>query len=87
MNNYTIFISIISALAALVAAIGTIINIKRIREVKTEVKDVHIEVKTANSLSIAELADAVETRRIDKIPKAEQTAGEKTHVIEVPGVK
>ena len=62
----------ITAIAALVAAFGTIINAFKINGVKTEVK-------TANSQTLAQLADNTETRRIDKIPVADRTLLEKSH--------
>lgn len=86
---------IITAIGALVTAVAllasTLLNARKIKVVDTKVDVVDTktdkvltEIKTANSLTIAELADAVETRRIDKIPKGEQTTGEKTHIAEVP---
>lgn len=84
---------IITALGALITAIAllasTLLNARKIKVVDTKVDvvdtkidEVHTEIKTANSLSIAQLADADETRRIDKIPVKEQTVGEKTHLRE-----
>lgn len=64
---------IITAIATLVIAIGTVLNGRRIKEVKEEVK-------TSNSQSIAQLADAVETRRIGHIPVKDQTPLEKSHI-------
>lgn len=67
------FAQIITAIGFLITAIGTVWNGRKI----TEVKD---EVKTINSQTIAQLADADETRRIDKIPKDKQTLLEKSHL-------
>lgn len=69
---------IITAVATLIIAIGTVINGRRIKQVKEEVK-------TGNSQSIAQLADADESRRIDKIPEDDRTKLEKSHVKEVEG--
>lgn len=70
--------SVITSLAALVAAIGTI-------WVNHRVKKIDKEVKTINSQTIAELADADETRRIDKIPAGKRTPLEKSHIKETKG--
>lgn len=64
--------TVITALAALVAAIGTVINIYKTNSVKNEVK-------TGNSQTLAQLADATEVRRIDKIPEVDRTSTEKSH--------
>lgn len=66
---------IITAIAALIIAWGTYKNGQKIKEVKEEVK-------TANSQTIAQLADADETRRIDLIPVKDQTKLEKAHLTE-----
>lgn len=87
---------VITSIATLITAIAllasTLLNARKIKVVDskvdvvdTKIDEVHSEVKTANSLTIAELADAVETRRIDKIPISKQTDGEKIHIAEVPG--
>lgn len=85
MNNLA---TIITAFATLITAIAvlcsTLLNARRIKIVDSKVEDVHTEVKTANSLTIAQLADNTETRRIVKIPKSKQTKEEKTHLSEVP---
>lgn len=67
------FAQIITALGFFITAVGTVWNGRKI----TEVKD---EVKTINSQTIAQLADADETRRIDKIPKKDRTRLEKSHL-------
>lgn len=80
--------AIITAIATLVTALAllasTLLNAHRIKTVDTKIDEVHTEVKTANSLTIAQLADNTETRRIDKIPASRQTKEEKTHLAEVP---
>lgn len=72
--------SLITAVASLVAAVGTIINARKITEVKTEVK-------TGNSQTIAQLADAGEGRRIRGIPVADRTKLEDSHLSDTNGVK
>lgn len=86
---------LITALGTLVTAVALLVNallnarkIKVVDEkvdvVDTKIDEVHTEIKTANGLSLAQLGDNTETRRIDKIPKSEQTDGEKEHLSEVP---
>lgn len=82
--------AIITAIALLVTAIGTYFNGRRIKDVDTVVKgvgetikEVNKEVKTLNSQTIAELADADESRRIEKIPKKDRTPLEKSHLSDV----
>jgi len=71
--------AIITAIATLVTAltafVSVVVNSRRIKDVKNEVK-------TGNSQTIAQLTDAVETRRIDKIPPKKRTRLEKSHVKE-----
>lgn len=66
---------IITAVATLIIAIGTVINGRRISQVKQEVK-------TGNSQSLAQLADATESRRVDKIPIKKRTAVEAAHAMD-----
>lgn len=68
--------SIITAIAALIAAVGSFVNGRKIDKVNTEVK-------TANSLSLAQLGDATESRRISDIPVKDRTDLEKAHVADV----
>lgn len=71
------FANNVTATAALVTSLGilasTLLNARRIKEVKHEVK-------TANSLTLAQLGDATETRRIDEIPPGDRTSDEKEHI-------
>lgn len=67
------FAQIITALGFLITAVGTVWNGRKITEVKAEVK-------TINSQTIAQLADADETRRIDKIPRGKRTKLEESHL-------
>lgn len=80
--------ALITSITGLITAIGIIISIlingRRIKVVDTKIDDVHTEIKTANGLSLAELADDTETRRIVKKPKIQRTKEEKTHLREVP---
>lgn len=46
--------------------------------------DTNREVKTMNGQTIAELADASESRRIDEIRPAERTSAEDEHIATVP---
>lgn len=84
---------LITALGTLIGAIALLVNallnarkIKVVDEkvdvVDTKIDDVHTEIKTANGLTLAQLGDNTETRRIDKIPKSKQTDGEKEHLID-----
>lgn len=77
--------STITAIALLVASLGGLIgslanwrNGKKIEAVKDEVK-------TANSQTLAQLADADETRRIDLKPLKDRTTLEKSHLTDVKG--
>lgn len=93
MKNSTA--DIITAIGGLVTAIAvlasTLLNARKIKVVDskvdvvdTKIDEVHTEIKTANGLTLAQLGDNDETRRIDLIPKNQQTEGEKTHIKEVP---
>lgn len=53
-------------------------------EIKAAIEVVHNDVKTANALSMGQLADAAETRRVDDIPAANRTAAEQGHLDAVP---
>lgn len=86
-NSANIITAVATLITAFTALASVLLNARRIKTVDEKVEEVHTEVKTANSLTIAQLADRVETRRIDKIPLKKQTAEEKTHVAEVPDIK
>lgn len=75
--------AVITAFALLMTAIGTYLNGRQIKGVDRTVKEVGKEVKTLNSQTIAELADADESRRIEKIPKKKRTPLEKSHISDV----
>lgn len=76
--------TLLTALATLITACtafaSVIINGRRIQEVKHEVK-------TGNSQTLAQLADAVETRRVDEIPKKDRTPLEQSHIADVVEVE
>lgn len=76
MSDTSDLASTITAIAALIAAIGTIINARKITAVKAEVT-------TGNSQTLAKLADATESRRIDEIPQADRTPLEISHLRDV----
>ncbi len=57
-------------------------NIKRLDVINRNVTSVKEEVKTKNAQTIAELADADESRRIEPIPEAERTPLERSHMHE-----
>lgn len=93
MNETAALITALGTLITASAALASVIfNSKRIKTVdhKVEVVDgkideVHEEVKTGNSQTLAQLADAVETRRIDEIPVKDRTTLEKSHVRDIGG--
>lgn len=76
--------ALITSVALLVTALGTF---RRMKTVHRAVTETLAEVKTANSLSMANLADAEETRRVEKIPERLRTDVEKEHIGEIPAVK
>lgn len=95
MNDLPAIITAIATLiVALTAIVSVFFNNKKIKvvdkkvevvdhkvdDVGTAVGEVHEEVKTANSQSIAQLADAVETRRIEKLSPKDRTNLEKSHL-------
>lgn len=78
--------SVITAIATLITAVtalaSVLINSRRLKHLSSDVEDVHTEVKTGNSQTMAQLADAQEGRRIDNIPVKDRTALEKSHLRE-----
>lgn len=92
MNEYaTIITAVATLITALALLASTLLNARKIRVVDTKVDvvdtkidEVHTEIKTANGLTLAQLGDNDETRRISKIPKGKQTTEEKVHLTEVP---
>lgn len=65
---------LIGALSAAITGIITVIRTGRI----------HQEVKTMNELTIGQLGEANETRRIEQIPPGDRTAREDRHMHTVP---
>ncbi len=80
LATITAVASLVSASAALVSVLG---NSRRLRRLGRKVDSVHQDVKTGNALSMGQLADAQESRRISEIPLDQQTDLEKSHVAEV----
>lgn len=84
MTNFAANVTAVATLLTAIALLASVlINSRRLKSLDTKVEDVHTEVKTANSLSLAQLADADETRRIDDIPLKDRTVGENAHQAEV----
>jgi hypothetical protein len=76
-----------------VAAIGTIVGgfaslfvalRANHRDTTRQIAEVKTEVKTANAQTIAQLADAAETRRVDEIEPNLRTPQERNHIHDVP---
>lgn len=59
------------------AAVVSVLTFLLAKEVKTEVK-------TMNGLTIAQMADATETRRVDAIPPADRSEIEQEHIEVLP---
>lgn len=75
--------ALITAFAALITSFTLFISVVLTRR---GIKQVHEEVKTGNSQTLAQLADADESRRIDTIPKKNRTKLERSHVRDVESV-
>jgi cell division protein FtsL len=56
----------------------------KVAENKALVADVAEQVKTMNSLTVGQMADATESRRIADIPKEDRTKEEDKHIALVP---
>ena len=82
MDWTLIIVAFIAAVPATIAAWGSYQNGKKI-DAKT--KEVLTEVKTANNKTLAQLADAVETRRIDAVPEGERTVSDQEHLESMEG--
>jgi hypothetical protein len=71
--------ALITALAALVTASGLFVSaVLNSRSIKA----VHREVTTGNSQTLAQLADASESRRVGNIDEKNRTELEKSHLAE-----
>jgi hypothetical protein len=57
---------------------------KDVAETKIKVVEVADQVKTLNDLTVGQLADATESRRIKDIPKDDRTKAEASHLLAVP---
>ena len=53
-------------------------------QLSAQIKEVHDDVKTGNSLSMGQLADDAESRRVGKIPVADRTVAEAAHLVTIP---
>ena len=73
-----------AGLGVLIAAIGSVMAARRAGVAATTVTAVHQEVKTINGLALGQLADAAETRRIEKKVPDERTTAETAHIAAVP---
>ena len=78
---------ILTAVALIITAVGTLITAVGTYQNGKQIKDVKSEVKTGNSQTLAQLADAIESRRIDDIPRKDRTPLEKSHIHEVDKVE
>lgn len=83
--------TVISAIGGLVLACGTLVlafatlrNGKKVEAVHVIAADVQHQVTTINGRTLAQLGDAIETRRVEAIPPADRTAQEDEHVAVVP---
>ncbi len=65
---------------AMAVIVGALINFFATRKVDRNVKGIKDEVTTINGKTIAQLLDAIETRRITKLPRSSRTGGEKEHL-------
>jgi hypothetical protein len=70
-------VTIVTAVFAGWAAIKT-------TKTHTAIREVASDVKTMNALSMGQLADAAETRRIMRVPAEQRTTGELEHLVAVP---
>ena len=65
--------ALIGALSSAIAAAASLANGRR-------GKQIHQEVRTMNELTLGQLGEAVETRRIEEIRPADRTAQEDRHL-------
>lgn len=80
-----IFASAISDTATLVAALATFVvavtGLRNQARIRADVESVHTEVKTANGITMAALADRAEGRRVeDNVDIEDRTASEQHYV-------
>jgi len=75
--------ALLTVLLTFMVSVGTAVLAFRTNKVVNEVK---LQVTTSNGSSVAELADARETRRVSSIPPLERTVAEYVHLAVVPPV-
>lgn len=68
---------LLTAVTSLIGVIGTMITARRVSKVQHEVT-------TLNGLTAANLLDAAETRRIERVAERDRTPGDREHLAEVP---
>lgn len=80
--------TLIVATAALLAALGAVWqshrNAEEIQASIVGTRAVYDEIRTADGKSLAELADAVESRRVVEIPEEDRTVAEDVHLLVIP---
>lgn len=72
---------VLAMIAAISSAITSIASVIVSLANNRNIKKVEANVKTSNAQTLAQLADAVESRRIKMIPEQERTALEKGHIL------
>lgn len=80
----TLIVATAGLLAALAAGWQSHRNAGEIQHNFIEIKNVYDEIRTADGLSMAQLADAVESRRVVDIPVDDRTVAEDVHLLVVP---
>lgn len=80
----TDWVGLSTFVAAVSTAVVAIIVALQQRNTHNEVIGVHREVKTINSLTLAQMAEAQESRRITDIPEAERSITEQHHLTQIP---
>ena len=79
--------NLITTAGVIILALLSLRNGRKSDSIHTGVEAVKREVTTMNAQTLAQLSDANETRRIDKIPVGERTMGEKHHLVAVGEAK
>lgn len=72
-----IFATRLSDTALIIAALGIFVTSATAAWISVKT---HKEVKTMNGLSMAQMADAAETRRVDAIKPTDRTVAEQQHI-------
>ena len=86
--NDTVGISILitavtTAIVTIIAAIFSGLAMLRTGRVVTKVEAVHEEVKTHNELTLGQIGERTETRRISEINPIERTEQEQRHMVDM----